>query len=588
MFQVIKLSSAKYLFLFFLLFFTLPNFLYSQSFDEEFLDSLPDEVREDLMKQVDKKNESEEEQYRRESTFIDKDDDDEDEELRFGFEFFSKIQTTLMPLNEPSFDGDYVLDFGDVLDIQLTGQESSTYQLLIKRDGSISFPEVGKIFLSGLTLNNAEELIANKVSTSYIGVKSFVTLSSVRDIQVIISGEVLNPGPYSLNGNSNVFHALTIAGGPSEEGTFREINLIRDGKIIESIDLYDVLIYGRSGFGPRLRSGDLIFVKPVLNLVTVLGGVKRPNVYELKEDENLSTAIGFANGVSAKANLDSINLIRIEDGKVTRKNLGDISILETEIAFDSDRLIIDEYDFREVEIEGAVRNPGKYLVNEGEGILALVNRAGGYSKSAYPFGGILENAQTKRINRNAVDELYKTFLDELFSVSQASQSRQDSSNLIFLLDELKNLPISGRVIAEFDLSTLRLSPEQDIFLQEGDKVIIPEFVNQVYIYGEVASEGTVKFDDAEDLNYYINKKGGFTSLADKNGVFILNPNGETVRFERNVFASRPRDISIYPGSVIFVPRKLNNGFLITETAQAYAAILGNIGVSLASISVLKE
>ena len=177
MFQVIKLNSAKYLFLFFLLFFTLPNFLYSQSFDEEFLDSLPDEVREDLMKQVDKKNESEEEQYRRESTFIDKDDDEEDEELRFGFEFFSKIQTTLMPLNEPSFDGDYVLDFGDVLDIQLTGQESSTYQLPIKRDGSISFPEVGKIFLSGLTLNNAEELIANKVSTSYIGVKSFVTLS---------------------------------------------------------------------------------------------------------------------------------------------------------------------------------------------------------------------------------------------------------------------------------------------------------------------------------------------------------------------------------------------------------------------------
>ena len=105
-------------------------------------------------------------------------------------------------------------------------------------------------------------------------------------------------------------------------------------------------------------------------------------------------------------------------------------------------MIIDEYDFREVEIEGAVKNPGKYLVNEGEGILALVNRAGGYSKSAYPFGGILENAQTKRINRNAVDELYKTFLDELFSVSQASQSRQDSSNLIFLLDELKNLPIN--------------------------------------------------------------------------------------------------------------------------------------------------
>lgn len=565
------------------------NPLSSQTFDEEFLKSLPDEVRKDLLKQVEDRNKSEQEQYRRDSTFIDIDEEEgEEEDKRFGYDFFSKIQTTLMPLNEPSFDGNYILDFGDVLDIQLTGQESSTFQLPIRRDGSISFPEVGKIFLSGLSLNKATELISNKVSNSYIGVESFVTLSSVRDIQVIVSGEVNNPGPYSLNGNSNVFHALTIAGGPNEAGSFREINLIRDGKVVESIDLYETLIYGSSGFGARLRSGDLIFVKPVLNLVTVLGGVKRPNVYELKDDENLSTAVGFANGVSAKANLESINLIRIEKGKITRKSLVGLSSLDEEKAFDSDRLIIDEYDFREVEIAGAVKNPGKYLVNEGEGILALVNRAGGYSKSAYPFGGILENAQTKKINEDAVEELYKTFLDELFTISQASQSRQDSSNLIFLLDELKNLPTSGRVIAEFNLSTLRLSPEQDIFLQEGDKVTIPEFVNQVYIYGEVASEGTVKFDSSENLNFYINKKGGFTSLADKDGVFILNPNGETVRFQRNIFANRPRDVTIYPGSIIFVPRKLNSGFLVTETAQAYATILGNIGVSLASISVLKD
>ena len=113
-------------------------------------------------------------------------------------------------------------------------------------------------------------------------------------------------------------------------------------------------------------------------------------------------------------------------------------------------------------------------------------------------------------------------------------------------------------------------------------------MNQVYIFGEVSSEGTVRCEKEQLVSFYIDKKGGFTSYADERNVFVLSPNGETFKVSKNVFMRQGRDIEIYPGSVIFVPRGINNGFLITETAQAYAAILGNIGVSLASISVLKD
>ena len=562
-------------------------------FDSSFLESLPEGVRQDLLDQVTDKKELEDEQYRRPSTFVQKPTNDEGELLsnRFGVNIFDMMQTTLMPLNEPNFDSSYVLDFGDVLEVQTLGQRGFVTQVEIKRDGSVSIPEIGKLYVAGLSLDDATNKTQKKISETSIGVESFVTLVNVRDIQVIVAGNVFNPGPYILNGNSNVFHALTISGGPSDMGSFREIELVRDNKVIEVIDLYDTFIFGKSSFNKRLRSGDIVFVKPVQNLVSVIGGVKRPFVYELKETDTLDTVISFANGLSADADISEINLYRLIDGKVEAIDVKGIDSLKTFSPVDNDRLVIRRFSFRSVEILGAVNNPGTYIVNEGEGLLDLIPRAGGYSSNAYPFGGVLENLNTEKINRMAADELYKSFLDNLSNLSGKATSGsalEGAASTRLIMEELKNSPVSGRVSAEFDINVLAEDPSKDVVLQDGDKITIPEFVNQVYIFGEVSSEGTVRFEKGQPVSFYIEKKGGFSGFADERNVFVLNPNGETFKVSKNVFMRQGRDIEIYPGSVIFVPRGLNDGFLITETAQAYAAILGNIGVSLASISVLKE
>ena len=564
-----------------------------EEFDSSFLESLPEGVRQDLLDQVTDKKELEDEQYRRPSTFVQKPTNDEGELLsnRFGVNIFDMMQTTLMPLNEPNFDSSYVLDFGDVLEVQTLGQRGFVTQVEIKRDGSVSIPEIGKLYVAGLSLDDATNKIQKKISETSIGVESFVTLVNVRDIQVIVAGNVFNPGPYILNGNSNVFHALTISGGPSDMGSFREIELVRDNKVIEVIDLYDTFIFGKSSFNKRLRSWDIVFVKPVQNLVSVIGGVKRPFVYELKETDTLDTVISFANGLSADADISEINLYRLIDGKVEAIDVKGIDSLKTFSPVDNDRLVIRRFSFRSVEILGAVNNPGTYIVNEGEGLLDLIPRAGGYSSNAYPFGGVLENLNTEKINRMAADELYKSFLDNLSNLSGKATSGsalEGAASTRLIMEELKNSPVSGRVSAEFDINVLAEDPSKDVVLQDGDKITIPEFVNQVYIFGEVSSEGTVRFEKGQPVSFYIEKKGGFSGFADERNVFVLNPNGETFKVSKNVFMRQGRDIEIYPGSVIFVPRGLNDGFLITETAQAYAAILGNIGVSLASISVLKE
>ena len=567
--------------------------LQAQEFDSAFLASLPESVKQDLLNQVGDKEEFEDEQYRRPSTFIQKpvDGDGNLTSRRFGINFFDMMQTTLMPLNEPNFDSSYVLDFGDVLEIQTLGQRGGINKIAVKRDGSVSIPEIGKIFVAGLKLEDATSKIQKKISETFIGVESFVTLVNVRDIQVIVAGNVFNPGPYTLNGNSNVFHALTVSGGPSDGGSFREIELVRDNKVIEVIDLYDTFIFGKASFNKRLRSGDIVFVKPVQNLVSIIGGVKRPYVYELKDSDSLNSVITYANGLSADADVSDINLYRLVDGNVTSLDIESIEELNSFSPVDNDRLVIRRFSFRSVEIIGAVNNPGTYIVNEGEGILDLIPRAGGYSKNAYPFGGVLENLNTEEINRMAAAELYKSFLDNLSDLSgkaASGQSIEGAASTGLIMEELKNSPVSGRVSAEFDLSVLAEDPTKDVVLQDGDKITIPELVKQVYIFGEVSSEGTVRYESGQPVNYYIEKKGGFSSFADERNVFVLNPNGETFKVSKNVFMRQGRDIEIYPGSVIFVPRGINDGFLITETAQAYAAILGNIGVSLASISVLKD
>ena len=556
----------------------------AQDFDESFLKSLPPEIAQDLKRQQVQKDKAEEIQYRRPSTFIEKPAITDD---RYGFKIFSKMQSTLMPINEPNFDSSYILDFGDTLQLQLVGQKSSITSISIKRDGSINIPEVGKLFLSGLSLDKAVDLIKSKIKTSFIGVEAYVTLINIRDIQIIVAGNVFNPGPYTLNGNANIFHALSISGGPSSDGSFRSINLIRDDKVIESIDLYETFIYAKTSFKTRLRSGDLIFINPSQNIVSIAGAIKRPGRYELLKDEPLSKIIEFGNGINNKVDMRSISLERVLEGNIVSLPIKSLLSLETIISKDNDKIYLREFSFRTVEIKGAVKSPGKYLLNEGDGVLELLNKVGGYSKNAYPFGGVLENNKTRQVNEMASNKLYLSFLNNL--TSQISNNPDgDYESLISIIQELRNTEPSGRIMAEFNLSILEKEPTKNVILHDGDTIIIPEFINQVYIFGEVASEGTVSYEASESLDDYINRKGGLTKFSDRNSIFILHPNGQTLKYEtrKNFFLKKKEDVNIYPGSVIFVPRKLETGS--RQILQAYTAILGDIGISLASLAVLKD
>ena len=591
--------------------------IHAQELDQAFLDSLPDDIKEDIANQSATNSDREKSIYRSiesqtklekkklgdlrkrledDLKYLDEQLSDEafnlnTNDLRlFGSDFFSTYQSTYMPVNEPNFSPSYILDYGDVIEIQIIGQQDEIEKHQIKRNGSINLPDIGPLTIAGLSLESASLLIKSKIDSTYIGAEAFITLDTIRDVNVLVSGNAYNPGIYTVSGNSNLLHVIGVAGGINEFGSYREINLIRDSKVIETLDMYDVLVTGFYNSKTSLKSGDIIFVKPVKNIVSIDGAVKVPAKFELMENQNLTNVIEYANGISNDADLQNIYLDRILDGKIKSIPIRNIVQFSKIIANDGDSIYIRKHKFRNVIIEGAVLKPGRYLLGDGESLNDLVKKAGGLSLNAYPFGAVYENQKAFIINKMAKDKLYEEFIDNIITLSQKNPTGNfDLTSVINLTKNLKNTLPNGRV--GIDLTDI--SSTESLVIQDGDSLNIPEKSNHIYIYGEVNYEGALKFIDKEDIDFYISKSGGLKENASKKSIYVLHPNGDTQRYNadrKNIFQNSPSstEMTLYPGSVIFIPRGIDNSATTRLAAQAYVSILGNIGIALASLSSIKN
>ena len=592
--------------------------LYSQELDKSFLESLPEDIQEDLLNRAENQSDSIDKNY---SSFLFsskleqveelsklKDrieidlkelerrlNSDENLELQkeldiFGSDFFNTFQTSFMPVNEPNPDSSYILDVGDVLNVQLIGQNDYDQEFPVYGDGAINLPDIGKITVAGLSLNESSALIKSKVKSVIIGAEAFISISKIRDVNILVTGNTENPGIYTLNGNSNILHALSASGGVSEFGSYREINLIRDEVIIETLDVYDLLIDGKYSLKKRLRSGDVVFVQPRKNIVTIDGAVKRPAKYEITDDQFLNDVIRYANGIKITADIQTISLERILDGTLKTIPVVNKVQFDSIIPKDGDLIYIREFPYRQAKISGAVKKPGSYTMAAGETLDDLIDKAGGLNFNAYLFGAVYLNEDAKSINKKSKDILYEEFLDNIIAVSQQNISENfDLTPIVRLTSEIKNTEASGRIVVDLDNS--ETDESKRVQVKEGDELIIPELSNNVYVYGEISTEGSVLFSPNKDVEYFVNKSGGFKKFADVNSIYILHPNGESVRYKnkRNIFESQPKsDIKIYPGSIIFVPRELDESTPRRIAAQAYVSILGNLGIALASLSSINN
>ena len=298
---------------------------------------------------------------------------------RFGYSLFeSRDEFALQPATDVPVPADYLLGPGDALNVQLFGNINLEYYLIVSREGSISFPEIGPISVAGLDFQEARNTISERVAEQLIGVRSSITLGELRTVRVFVLGEVAEPGSYAVSGLSTMTNALFESGGVSEVGTLRQIELKRNGETITTLDLYDLLLRGDTSNDARLQPGDVIFVPPIGDTIAVSGEVIRPGIYELLGGESLRSNIDLAGGLTALADATNVRLERIVSGRGI--TVEDINLSSSEFSAspsqNGDFLhVLPNLDQLEdvVVLEGNVQQPGRYQWSQGMYLTDLIS-----------------------------------------------------------------------------------------------------------------------------------------------------------------------------------------------------------------------
>lgn len=400
----------------------------------------------------------------------------------FGHDVFTNRNLTFEPSINLATPVDYRLGPGDEVIIDVWGASENTIRQSISPEGTIQVSGLGPVQLSGMTVKDANAYLQREFSKMYSGISGSeptsqikLTLGDIRTIQINIMGEVAVPGTYTLSSFSSVFHALYRAGGVNKIGSLRSIKVVRNGKTIADLDVYDYLMKGKMKDDIRLQEGDVIIVNPYESLVRIAGKVKRPMFYEMKPTETVATILNYAGGFTGDAYKKAVRIIRKSgrEHQVYNVDEMDYSVFRLD---DGDSISVDAVLKRfenRVEIRGAV-----------------------YRSGLYELSGTV----------NTVKQLIK----------KAEGLRGDAFLNRALLDR-ENEDLSHEVIA-VDLGGLLKGTVADIPLQKNDILYIPSIHDlkeeeTISIHGEVASPGTFLFSKNMTIEDLLVQSGGLLEAA---------------------------------------------------------------------------
>jgi protein involved in polysaccharide export with SLBB domain len=494
-----------------------------------------------------------------------------------------------MPINIPNLSGEYILDVGDKLNLILSGEVKSMEGLEILRDGSILIPKYGKVSLAGLSLDQAEKSISAFFQTKAPSVEPTIQLSKLRDVQILILGNIISPGIYTLSAGSNILSALNVAGGIDDKGSYRRIEHKRNGSILKIVDLYNILINGNFDYSTQFRSGDVILVKSSYKNIPVSGAVANEAIFEILPDETLMDAINYAGGFTEDYLGYGSLLVKRSDLRGSKYvNFKDNSY-EDVILKPRDSVLVPSFkneidSARVVHISGRVKNPGSYFITEGETLSNLIARAGGYANDAYIYGAALfrEDALEKQTQYAQLN--YSDTVNFIISNIGRPGTSVNSSALDLLAEELRSQTPNGRILAEFDID--RLSDGQDdIRLMHNDRIVVPPMQKVIYTFGDFRNPSNSKYDPKLKVSDYIKLAGGLKESS-FNEIVVIDPDGKTSIYNSK-FSLFEKDITLYPGSIIYAPRDIGR-LSGVQYASTIAPIVSSLAISLASLNSINN
>ncbi|KAA8484652.1 protein involved in polysaccharide export with SLBB domain [Arcticibacter tournemirensis] len=391
----------------------------------------------------------------------------------FGADLFRNRQLTFEPNLRLATPRNYQIGPDDELLIDIYGYSEASYQLKVSPEGTINIPYIGVIPVSGMTIEQATSRIKSRLSTIYSGLKSgntsvSIAIGNIRSIKVILTGEVVKPGTYSLPSLATVFNALYSSGGPTENGSFRQIELIRAGKRIATLDIYDFLLNGEFKNNYRLQDQDVIRVPTYHTRTEITGEVKRPGIFEMKSGEKLADLLRFAGGFNERAYQARVKVLKNTE---TERRIDDV----TSDAFASynpssgDKYFVDQILDRfenRVKIEGAVFRPGQFELEPGLTVKQLIERAEGLREDAFR-----NRAYITRLKDDLQTELVSFDIAKVLSGEAADipLKREDVITIssIFDLKEEYNVRVEGEVLKPGRLNFAEGMTLEDAIIQAG-------------------------------------------------------------------------------------------------------------------------
>lgn len=404
----------------------------------------------------------------------------------FGTEIFANTNLTFEPDLRMPTPKNYVIGPDDELLLNIYGLNISQQTLKVSPDGTINVKYAGVVNVSGLTIEAATSVLKSRLAKYYPALNSGQTklqlaLGNIRSIRVILIGAINRPGTYTLPSLANLFNALYVSGGPAENGSFRNIELIRSNKVVQVADLYDFLLKGDLSANVRLEDNDVIRVPFATNMITLNGQLNRPGIFELHEKENLKDAIGYAGGFKSKA----------FKGRITGSRYSDFDKKVIDVSGDSLQLfhpqngdeyfidsVVNRYQNRVI-VSGAVFKPGPYAVENGMTLRQLINKAQGLKEDVYTGRALVVRTR---------DDLSKEYM-------------------------------------AVDLKPITEGKEDGLILKREDSVHIASIFDlkdtvTVTINGAVRKPGTYRFEEGLSLKSLILKSEGFADNATGMGIEV--------------------------------------------------------------------
>lgn len=517
------------------------------------------------------------------------------EELKtkiFGASLFRNANPQFQPNLQIATPKNYIIGTGDQIMIEIYGDSEASYELTVSPEGNINIPYIGVVSVAGASIEAATARIETKLATIYSGLRNGntkvnITLGNIRSIKVILSGEIVQPGTYTLPSIATVFNALYSSGGPTENGSLRDIRVLRNGQQIATLDVYDFLMRGSLKNNITLQDQDVIYIPPYLSRVELIGQVKRPALFETKPGETFQQLLNYAGGFTENAYQARIKVV---------KNTGVERRIEDLLASQFDQYepqsgdkftvspLLERFENRVV-INGAVFRPGDYELSPGLTLSMLIKKADGVKDDAFLKRGYIirlkPDSQTEQISFNIADVLAGTSPDialqrediiqiasifdlkdsyivtiggevrypDTFAYSQnmtvgsliqmaGGFKEGASANRIEISRRIKNADSSSISAPAAEVININIDrnlagKEANFILQPFDIVSIRsesgyEVQKQVRLEGEVLYPGIYTITRKnERISEIIERAGGLTSFAYAEGASLTRPSAES-------------------------------------------------------------